>query len=83
MEDATLTSKSQLTLPRGVRDALGVQAGDRIRFLPTRNGFRVIALKGDISKLRGMFKGRRAKALSIDEMNQAIAEIGNPERGSR
>lgn len=83
MEDATLTSKSQLTLPRSVRDALGVQAGDRIRFLPTRNGFRVIALKGDISKLRGMFKGRRTKPLSIDEMNRAISAMGNPEGRSR
>lgn len=83
MDDATLTSKSQLTLPKTVRDALGVQAGDRIRFLPTRNGFRVVALKGDISKLRGLFKGRRAKALSVDEMNQAISEMGSPAGRSR
>ncbi|HWK85377.1 MAG TPA: AbrB/MazE/SpoVT family DNA-binding domain-containing protein [Caldimonas sp.] len=80
MDDATLTSKSQLTLPKAVRETLGVQPGDRIRFLPTRDGFRVVAVKGDISRLRGMFKGRRAKPLSIDDMNAAISEMGSPRR---
>lgn len=77
MDEATLTSKSQLTLPKGVREALGVGPGDRIRFLPTRNGFRVVAGKGNITRLQGMFKGRRAEPLSIDEMNQAISEMGS------
>lgn len=59
MEEATLTSKGQLTVPKAVRDALGVDAGDRVRFVPSRNGFRIEALKGDVTKLRGQFKGRR------------------------
>lgn len=77
MDEATLTSKSQLTLPKSVREALGVGPGDRIRFLPTRNGFQVVAKTGDISRLHGMFKGRRQKPLSIREMNEAIAEMGS------
>ena len=77
MDEATLTSKSQLTLPKAVREALGVESGDRIRFVPSRNGFRIVALKGDIKKLRGIFKGRRAKPLSIAEMKRAISEMGS------
>ena len=77
MDEATLTSKSQLTLPKAVREALGVQPGDRLRFLPTRHGFRIVARKGDISRLRGKFAGRRPSALSIDEMNAAIANMGS------
>lgn len=77
MDEARLTSKSQLTLPKAVRDALGVGPGDRIRFLPTYNGFRIVAGKGDISRLRGMFAGRRKTPLSIDEMNESIAEMGS------
>jgi antitoxin PrlF len=74
MDDATLTSKSQLTLPKAVREALGVGPGDRIRFVPSLNGFRVIALKGDVTRLRGMLKGRRPQPLTADEMREAAAE---------
>jgi antitoxin PrlF len=74
MTEATLTSKSQLTLPKTVRDSLGIGPGDRIRFVPSLNGFRIVAMKGDITKLRGMFKGRRAEPLSIEEMGLAVAE---------
>ena len=76
MDEATLTSKSQLTLPKGVREALGVGPGDRVRFLPTRSGFRIVSGKGDISRLRGMFAGRRPEPLTIDEMNETIAGMG-------
>jgi len=76
MHEATLTSKSQLTLPKTVRDALGVGAGDRIRFVPSRNGFRIVAMKGDIRKLRGLFKGRNPAPVSIEDMNESIARMG-------
>ncbi|MBL8287475.1 MAG: AbrB/MazE/SpoVT family DNA-binding domain-containing protein [Rubrivivax sp.] len=73
-ETATLTSKSQLTLPKAVRDALGVGPGDQIRFVPSLNGFRIVANNGDITRLRGVFKGRVSKAVSIEEMDRSIAE---------
>ena len=74
MSDATLTSKSQLTLPKEVRDAMGVGPGDRIRFVPSLNGFRIVALKGDISRLQGMFARRRETPLSIEDMDRAVGE---------
>lgn len=83
MEEATLTSKSQLTLPKRVRESLNAVAGDRIQFVPSRNGFRIVLIKGDITKLRGMFKGRRGKPLSIAQMNQAITEMGSRKERSR
>ena len=82
MDDATLTSKSQLTLPKAVREALGVGPGDKIRFVPSRNSYRIVALKGDIRSLHGLFKGRRQAALTIDEMNRAISEMGSKEEPS-
>lgn len=74
MEEATLTSKSQITVPKAVREALGVGPGDKIQFVPAWQGFRLVVVKGDITGLAGYFKGRRSKALTIEEMNAAIAE---------
>lgn len=66
MHEAILTSKSQLTLPKAVRDAMGVGAGDRIRFVPSRKGFRIVAMNGDIRRLRDIFKGRGAKPVAVE-----------------
>lgn len=77
MEEATLTSKSQITVPKAVREALGVGPGDRIQFVPSWSGFRLVVIKGDITSLRGVLKGRRKKPLSIAGMNRAIAQMGS------
>jgi len=83
MEEATLTSKSQITMPKAVRDALGLETGDKIRFVPARNGFRIVAMRGDLASLSGIFKGRRAKPLSIAAMNKSIREMGSREEPRR
>jgi AbrB family looped-hinge helix DNA binding protein len=36
--DATIPSKGQITVPAGVREKLGVRAGDRLRFHLTKSG---------------------------------------------
>jgi AbrB family looped-hinge helix DNA binding protein len=38
MAAATLTSKGQLTVPKAVRDALGVGPGDRVDFVQMADG---------------------------------------------
>ncbi|TLZ54084.1 MAG: AbrB/MazE/SpoVT family DNA-binding domain-containing protein [Gammaproteobacteria bacterium] len=38
MAYATLTSKGQITLPKSVRERLGVEAGDRIEFIESEQG---------------------------------------------
>ncbi len=77
MANATLTAKSQLTLPKPVREALGVGPGDTVRFVPGVRGFRIVAVKGGIRAVRGMFKGRRGQPMSIEEINQATSEMGS------
>lgn len=39
MEIAKLTSKGQITIPKAVRNALGVDSGDKVVFVKTANGF--------------------------------------------
>jgi AbrB family looped-hinge helix DNA binding protein len=74
METATLTSKSQITVPKAVREALGLQAGDKIRFVPSLGGYRLVAVKADITDLRGFLKSPRRRPVSIADMNRAIEE---------
>jgi antitoxin PrlF len=73
MPTATLSSKGQITVPLVVRTALGLTAGQKIDFLPEGASFRVVALRMDVSVLRGRFAGRVNKLVSIAEMDAAIA----------
>jgi AbrB family looped-hinge helix DNA binding protein len=76
MPSASLTSKGQITLPVEVRHALGVDTGDRVEFVETAPGrYEVIAATRPVSSLKGMF-GPRPDAVSIDQMNAAIARRG-------
>lgn len=77
MTEATISSKSQITVPKEVREALGVGAGDKIRFVPARNGFRLVSVRSDLGSLRGFLKGRRATPLSVEDMNKTIAAMGS------
>jgi len=40
-KQAKLTSKGQITIPREIRRAMGVQAGDRLLFESDKDGVRV------------------------------------------
>ena len=72
---AKLTSKGQITIPASVRDALGVQPGDKIAFLPGSNGeFRVRRVRS-ISDLAGSLTGYSAPKTNaeLDELMAAHA----------
>ena len=75
MTTTTMTSKGQMTLPKSVRDRLGLQAGDRVEFIETRQGFLMLPLKRDLSGIKGILPKLR-KPVSIDDMNRAIARMG-------
>ena len=76
MPEATLTSEGQVTVPVSVRRALRIDAGDRIDFVEVGEGrFEVVAATRSIREFSGMLAGER-RAVSIDEMNEAIASEG-------
>jgi AbrB family looped-hinge helix DNA binding protein len=77
MAEATITSKGQVTIPKAVRDALGLEPGDRVAFVDTDKGFLLVPATRDLRSLRGMFKGRRTRPATIEEMKAAIAEMGS------
>lgn len=76
MPTATLTSKGQITIPVEVRSSLHVEAGDRVEFVQVAPGrYEVVAATRSVTELKGMF-GKAAKAVSIEDMNRAIARRG-------
>lgn len=60
--------------PLRVREALGLDAGDRVEFVEIETGkFAIVPATRSIRELKGMFQDRRRKPVSIEEMNAAIA----------
>jgi len=76
MTTATITSKGQVTIPKDVRSRLGIGAGDRVEFVEIQDGvFQIVAATQDVQALKGIVP-KPKKPVTIDEMNQAIAERG-------
>lgn len=76
MSTATMTSKGQITIPAAVRSALGVEAGDRVEFVEVEPGrFELVAATQPVSALKGLIR-KPAAPVSIEAMNQAIANQG-------
>ncbi len=71
---ATLTSKGQITLPKEIRDRLGLAAGSMLDFavLPD-NSISARPVTPDARRIRGILKSPYVKALSIKQMDQAVA----------
>ena len=73
MPTATLTSKGQLTLPKPIRLLLRLNTGDAVDFIVSDAGdVRVQAGHVDVQALRGLLRGPGRKAVSLDEMDDAI-----------
>jgi len=70
--DAAITSKGQATIPKAIREHLGLKPGDRVKFFIHPDGTVVLLPKLQVAALRGMFKSQRPP-VSIEQMNDAIA----------
>jgi len=72
MPSATLTSKGQLTLPKEIREHLGVHKGDRVEFRTDRSGrVWVEPATQDLMALQGLF-GPADRVRSQEELDEAI-----------
>jgi AbrB family looped-hinge helix DNA binding protein len=69
---AVLTSKGQTTIPKDVRDYLGLRPGDRIEFVLTED--KSVLLKPatrPVTDLKG-FLPKPAKPVTVEQMNAAV-----------
>jgi antitoxin PrlF len=69
--ESAITAKGQATIPKAIRDHLGLRPGDRIKFFVHPDGTVVLLPKRSASLLRGIVKTRRH--VTIAEMNEAVA----------
>jgi AbrB family looped-hinge helix DNA binding protein len=53
---SVLTKKSQITLPKQIRDFLGVKAGERISFVIEDNTVKIVPIKSKIEENFGKVK---------------------------
>lgn len=73
---ATLTSKGQLTLPKAIRERLGLVVGSKLDFSIEADGsLRVRSLRRGAASLFGLLHSPDRAASSVNEMNAAVAQL--------
>ena len=79
--EAAITSKGQATIPKAIRDHLGLHAGDRVKFFIHPDGSVVLLPKLPVSALRGIVKAKRI--VTIEEMTDAVTASAAERYGRR
>ena len=74
MPTATLTSKGQITIPIEVRRNLGLTTGTRIDFVWNDGVYVLMPSSQSVMRLAGYFSDYDGPPISIDEMNDTIAQ---------
>jgi antitoxin PrlF len=71
MADATtITSKGQVTVPREIRDRLGLQSGDKLAFTLLSDGTLVVRPKSRrLAELGGMLSRPGQASVAVENMN--------------
>jgi antitoxin PrlF len=72
---ATLTSKGQITLPKEIRDRLGLDAGSMLDFhILEDNTITARQVKPDARRIRGLLRSPHAIPLTVVQMDEAVSK---------
>jgi antitoxin PrlF len=73
---ATLTSKGQITLPKEIRDRLGLDAGSMLDFqILADNTITARPVKADARRIRGLLKSPHATPPTVEQMDEAVSKL--------
>jgi AbrB family looped-hinge helix DNA binding protein len=69
--DATLTSKGQTTIPKEIRESLGMKPGDRMTFTLMPDGSVVLRVKRkSVLQLAGVLRKKGRKPIPIAQLSR-------------
>lgn len=74
MPTSKITSRGQTTIPKPIREALGLEPGDRVEF--TARGDHVVLTRSgaDLTELDGMLADESREPVSLQAMDAAVRE---------
>jgi AbrB family looped-hinge helix DNA binding protein len=82
MPISTLTTRGQTTIPKPIREALGLQPGDRVEFTLEDDQALLRRAGADLSVLDGMLDRSGQEPISVEEMNETIGEAASRDAGA-
>ena len=72
---ATLTSKGQITLPKEIRNRLGLDAGSMLDFqILEDNTITARQVQPDARRIRGLLKSPHSIPLTVEQMDEAVSK---------
>ena len=76
MPCSIMTSKGQVTIPKSVRDALGLRPGDRVRFTREADGRVVVGPERvDVRALAGMLKDKPRRPVVRQQASRRLQRV--------
>lgn len=73
MATATVTSKGQMTLPKDVREDLGLMPGDKVEFIKRDGRYIIMPRNVSVASLAGILGKSPVGPMSIEEEDEAYA----------
>jgi len=81
-DDATLTSKGQVTIPKRIRERLGLEAGTEVEFILDDDGsLRVRPKEPPMERLEAIREQLSSREIDIDRMRQDAKGAWKPHLG--
>lgn len=72
MATSTLTAKGQTTIPKGVRDFLGLRPGDRLDFVIEGDRVVLEPATADVRELKGVLHREGRGLVAVEAMAEAV-----------
>ncbi len=75
MPAATLTTKGQITIPKAVRESLGLNTGDKLEFVMTdKKEVLVRPVSKKVDEVYGKLFSPSRKPVSVEEMDKKVKQ---------
>lgn len=85
-DTVTINDKGQVTIPKHLRDEMGLETGDQLQFVRSPNNkIELLPKTGRIEDLFGILKPPGSTPITIEEMKEAAADgwaFGEPDEST-